>query len=601
MSHNVGHEALRYRNQEFAIHHLIADCPPATVIRELVKNAEENAMLLQPPGRIEWFVEQIEGVPKLGLYNEGPGMRGPELWRLMDLASTGKKLGIDNNYGQGGKISALKVSPHGVVFRSCTAGRVSQIVLAAEQRPGLDFPVHIKKPHFIDGAEGNPGEGCLDVTDRFIGRADRPLDRDWTEVVLLGQNASHDTVSELLPEIKGKNWLMRLLHTRFFRFHDGIVVHAGNLTTGSVENRNAQGLERLTESHSEKQETVCAAHPRFGTVQIRYCKLRGEFGEDDAGYSRARTMEAYGLGSRGDHVSLVWKDECYDMHAGWSRISGAFGFTFGSSNVAIQILLPETAPVKNNTYRNAIIERGADHQPVRVEAFADLVRRNRPAWLVKYVEREARRSTNPSGVPNRLKAFLDELKATGEKRCAVEGDGDHQGEVARRSKPGVGSSADTPHVVDPTPPSTRPGKGRRLPSQLPGVPQVSFAEDPGILEEMTGRAAMYRREENAVFLNQKHFKYREDLERILEDAGASADRRSLAKQLFDEEYSFNAGKFVIQAWLFKGKPHWEERAWEESVNMGALTVHLAEPVSLAVARRRLRQKLNSRKMEMQDS
>jgi hypothetical protein len=71
--------------------------------------------------------------------------------------------------------------------------------------------------------------------------------------------------------------------------------------------------------------------------------------------------------------------------------------------------------------------------------------------------------------------------------------------------------------------------------------------------------------------------------------------------LSDEEYCFNAGKFVIQAWLFKGKPHWEERAWEESVNMGALTVHLAEPVSLGQARWRLRKKLNSRKTEMQNA
>ena len=87
---------------------------------------------------------------------------------------------------------------------------------------------------------------------------------------------------------------------------------------------------------------------------------------------------------------------------------------------------------------------------------------------------------------------------------------------------------------------------------------------------------------------------------MFEDVGPGADRRALAKQLFDEEYSFNAGKFVIQAWLFKGKPHWEEVAWEDGVNMRALTVHLASPASLDEARRRLRQKLNSRKLEIQN-
>lgn len=93
----VHNEVLRYRNESFAIHHVIDDCPPITVIRELLKNAEENAVMVQPPGRIEWFITEVDGVPKLGLFNEGPGMSGDDLARFMDLASTGKILGIDNN------------------------------------------------------------------------------------------------------------------------------------------------------------------------------------------------------------------------------------------------------------------------------------------------------------------------------------------------------------------------------------------------------------------------------------------------------------------------------------------------------------------------
>src|SRR4051812_38615612 len=115
MTEAIRNETIRYRNESFAIHHLIADCPPFTVVRELLKNAEENAAMLHPPGRIEWFVEERCGVPKLALFNDGPGMSGEDLGRLMDLASTGKTLGLENNYGQGGKISALKTSPHGVI------------------------------------------------------------------------------------------------------------------------------------------------------------------------------------------------------------------------------------------------------------------------------------------------------------------------------------------------------------------------------------------------------------------------------------------------------------------------------------------------------
>jgi len=599
MTETVRNEIIRYRNESFAIHHLIADCPPFTVVRELLKNAEENAASLQPPGRIEWFIEEVGGVPKLGLLNEGPGMSSDDLARLMDLASTGKTLGLDNNYGQGGKISALKISPHGVVYRSCKAGQVCQIILAAEQRPGFDFPIYVKKKQLIRDEQGESWEVVIDVTEAYAGRGERPLDQDWTEVLLLGRDEAHDTVHELIPRQKAKNWLMRLINTRFYRFAEGVVVRHANLTSGQQENRNAYGLEELTYNHSERYEDVPAIHPRFGPVVIRYCKLRGSYGGEDAvGHSRARTMDAYGIGTRGDHICLAWKNECYDMRVSWSHISGAFGVTFGSSNVAIQIVLPDNAPVKNNTYRDSIIDKVGAHQPVRVEEFAELVRCNRPVWLIEYIEAEARKNSNPNGVMARLKTFLDELNAAADNRRTVEPGGQEEGELPNRPRgPGPGPGPrPKPHPFDPNSLKHRPALGRRLPSQRPGIPHVVFTEDPAKLEELCGRAAMYQREENAVLLNPRHFKYLEDLEKAYADAGPGAELRSLAKRLFDEEYCFNAGKFVILAWLFKGKADWDDRDWEESLSMGALTFHLAEPASLEEARRRFRQRLNSRKV-----
>jgi hypothetical protein len=308
-------------------------------------------------------------------------------------------------------------------------------------------------------------------------------------------------------------------------------------------------------------------------------------------------MEAYGIGSRGDHICVVWKDECYEMHTSWSRISGAFGVTFGSSNVAVHILLPDSALVKNNTYRTLLINREAAHEPVRVEEFAELVLHHRPQWLKDYVEQEARKNANHTGVMERLKTFLRELHVPPDRRAEVAPGGDQEGELPRSLHGPRGSKKQRKRDShDPTSQLSQPAQGRRLPSQRYGIPSVSFATDPAILEEMTGRAAMYRRQENAVLLNPNHFKYQDDLERIYADAGFDAERRALAKQLFDEEYCFNAGKIVIVAWLFKGKAEWDDRQWEESLGMGALTFRLAEPDAMDEARRRFRQRLNTRKL-----
>jgi hypothetical protein len=225
------------------------------------------------------------------------------------------------------------------------------------------------------------------------------------------------------------------------------------------------------------------------------------------------------------------------------------------------------------------------------------VRLNRPNWLVDYVEEEARKNTNCSGVMERLKAFLDELKAAGESRPEVERDGNDQGEGDQRSKNAGGGAGGGQPSDKQRRTSHQPFEGRRLPTRKPGIPSVNFTQDPGILEEMRGRAAIYRREENVVLLNPHHFKYEDDLSRICQEVGPDSERQALARQLFDEEYCFNAGKFVVLSWLFKGKAEWSERDWEEALSMGALTVHLAAPTSLEEARRKLRQRLIATKLE----
>jgi len=214
MSH-VQPEKIKFQNADFAVFHLIDDCPAHTVIQELMRNAVENAAQLTSPGRIEWFSEKVDGVRKLGLFNEGPGMSNEDLRRLMDMASIGKTLGADHNFGQGGKVSALKVSPAGVEYRSCKDGRVCRIVLAAERREGVDHPIYVKRRLHVVDEQGDTWETVLDVTDEYRDRANRPLDREWTEVVLLGKQPDQDTVAELLPDATRTNWLIRQINQRF--------------------------------------------------------------------------------------------------------------------------------------------------------------------------------------------------------------------------------------------------------------------------------------------------------------------------------------------------------------------------------------------------
>jgi hypothetical protein len=313
--------------------------------------------------------------------------------------------------------------------------------------------------------------------------------------------------------------------------------------------------------------------------------------------SRACTMNTYGLGSRGDHVTLVWRRECYDLHTPWTRLSGAFGITFGSADVAIHILLPDDAPVKNNTYRDQLLDRDGEHQPVRVEHFAELVRDKRPGWLLEYIEQQANLHQDSGQVMERLQRLLEDLKTKGAERAEVAGTGTDEG-VARQ-KPaaeGTGLGGGGRHPADPEGTIVRPGIGKRAGANT-GIPRVIFAQDSALKAEMVGRAAMYRREDNTVFLNPDHGRYQQDLARLYQDVGADAERQQLAKKVYDEEYQVRAGEFVVFSWLFKGQSDWTDGDLEAALNKGSLTLHLASPLTLHSARKRVNMRFQTRKHE----
>jgi hypothetical protein len=118
------------------------------------------------------------------------------------------------------------------------------------------------------------------VTDAYANRPRRTLDREWTEVILLGRDAAHNTVAELVPGLTAKNWLMRLINTRFYRLPAGVTVRSANLTTGQQANRNAAGLEDLTLKHAERGRQGRSAGARRPRPPVRVCRPRGRSGSE---------------------------------------------------------------------------------------------------------------------------------------------------------------------------------------------------------------------------------------------------------------------------------------------------------------------------------
>ncbi|HEY4174405.1 MAG TPA: ATP-binding protein, partial [Rhodopila sp.] len=188
MSDHAPVTALRVANEAFLVSSTIDRCPKTMMIRELVVNAIEAASQSITDKRVDIMSVQIDGTTKLCIRNAGRGMSAIELDRICDLASSlYKQNSLDGNFGMGAKVASLPSNKHGLRYRSCKDGTVSQVILC--QRDGIYGRLR------VPDASGQLAE-LIDATETCRTEGGYDLTSDWTEVVLFGNAASQNTVTD---------------------------------------------------------------------------------------------------------------------------------------------------------------------------------------------------------------------------------------------------------------------------------------------------------------------------------------------------------------------------------------------------------------------
>jgi hypothetical protein len=186
-------EPLRVADIQFHVTKSIDQCPPNLQARELTKNAIETDMLEEEGGvrRIRLYAVQINGVPKLAIWNTGHGMTADELVRATDLASTiRKEQGLEGgqNRGEGAKVACLPWNHAGLRFRSCHEDRVSEVILARVN----NVYVRLREPVINEAGQPVGLDPVWDVTETAAAEG-YATDYDWTEVVCMGRSPDADT------------------------------------------------------------------------------------------------------------------------------------------------------------------------------------------------------------------------------------------------------------------------------------------------------------------------------------------------------------------------------------------------------------------------
>lgn len=597
MSHSSTVSALKIADEAFLVATTIERCPKIMMIRELFQNAIE-ASRQAPDGsqRIEIKPKDIHGVPKLCIWNTGPGMSGQELHDICDLASSmGKEKALDQNFGMGAKVASLPSNQLGMRYRSCKQGLVSEVVLG--KRDGV-----YGRLRRVLGDAGRLEE-VIDVTDVCALEGEYNLSEDWTEVVLFGIRADQNTVRDPYngdPKVAGQ-WLADYLYHRFYRLPPGLVV------------RFHPGAHKL-DGYRHFRTIPDRAFPfgQFESVLTSSGMVIHYFYDPPLNATSHNKSVSGSITTDLSVCCLVYKDEMYETKRGrqWTLDGPIFGVPFGARHISIHVELPESAAVLPEQYREFLRYRDGNQHQVSPQDYAELVRELRPEWLVQIINSLApSASDSENEIRDELQKLLNSLRvragsplldSSGSIRVEV---GQGRGAVYLRgggqSGEGNSVSVDVEDLLA-VPAGAKRAKLAQNPERAPEI--IALREAAAIEEKaLKGKAAKFYPEANQLFVNMSYPSVSEMKAQLeAEYAGASDPEimRRLALEHAERTVILRVGRAVVYALAKQLNREWSTEDMARAQSPESLSLAADDYVdALQNARRRMSQALRTTRSE----
>lgn len=557
---------------DFLVATTIERCPRTMMIRELTRNALEAASEA-PAGKrqVVFRVVDFNGVPKLAIWNTGPGMDSNELYRMCDLASSiRKQKGLAANFGMGAKVASLPSNKFGMIYRSCKAGVVNEVILC--QRDG-------RYGRLKRGLEDGGQIEVIDVTELALEEG-YDISHDWTEVRLLGNDEAQETARDPFakdPPMDAQ-WLATYLYHRFYRLPEGVKVTMSPGTHKLGDGTRAfEPLPRRADAGVFGQtETVEAP----GGIRIHYYY--------DPPYEKSPSHNRSISGAIQSALSLaavVHKDELYDVKTGrgWAINAPLFGIPFGSKHISVHVELPEDAAVLPEAYRQFLRYQAGEQDTVQAAHFGDLVAEHRPQWLIDIIRTHAPDSPSNDDIRDELQKLLDNLRVRrlAPRTNAVGGRlvDSNAGVGTQASRTGDGSGG------GPGKPRTRHidlnlapqgSKAAELWKDRERAPDIILLRTPEEIEEkqLRGRAARYY-DNGQLFINMLYPSIEEMREALEFSYAAVADvdgMREAALRQAEKTMTLRVGRAVVFALAKQLNKEWDPDAVKHALAPESLSL-----------------------------
>jgi hypothetical protein len=564
-------EELGISDVPFMVTSQIDRAPQWTMIRELTMNAVEAASKAQGEKIVHWTSALWNGTRKAVIWNTGPGMDAAELKSATDLAcEINKNLGLDENFGVGAKVSSLRNNRLGMRFRSCKAGKVSEVILG--------YDPDIKRYVRFERDLGGMRDTVIDVTKAAI-KEGRDVRYEWTEVMLLGNRQDQDTTQKLFEtgSDSEKAYIANMLYRRFYCLPEGVKLRLDACYHRLDGTRNFLPIGQRYDKFA-----------RYETVSIPELNIKIHFLHDPSVGDRSglRTSSRGALSSTTTTCSLVHKDEMYLVMTGkeWSAEAPRFGIPFGSKELCVHIELADD-DARPTQYRERLISKqtGDDILP---KDFALEVRERMPEWVKEVIRNASPRQTEDySDIQKELQALLNKYK--------VKILGRHLNPAGEPSAEGEGHVQDvwpngspTGGIVDG--PVRRPR--RRLVHEAPEgatitslyevyekPPQIIMLETEEAVDEkkLKGRAAEFFFETDTLFVNGLYEavgRTVSDIEPEFAEQGDPENMRTLVTKAARRAMAFRVGKATVFALAKRLNEDWSEVDMRAALTKESLSI-----------------------------
>jgi len=509
---------------------------------------------------------------------------------------------LDENFGVGAKVSSLANNKVGMRFRSCKAGRVSEVILGYDP----DQKLYVR---FERDLPNGATDTVIDVTAAAL-KEGRSVDFDWTEVMLLGNSEGQDTAAQpFAKQVTEKAYFATQLYRRFYRFPEGVKVKLD-----SVYHRYQEGTRTLVPV-GERFEKFARAE----SVKVPEMDLTIHFLHDPPYGDRSglRVSASGALGSATTTCCLVHKGEMYSVMTGpeWSAVAPRLGIPFGSKELCVHVELAD-ADARPSQYRERLIspQTGEDIVPLD---FALFVRERMPEW-VKQVIRNAspRQPESYADIQKQLQELLNRYKVkvigrrveakglpSAEEKGQDLGAGGYNGTggvgAGNGTGPGGRGTRNTRRRFHETPEGATATALYEIYEKPPKITMLHTAEE--VLEKgLKGRAAEFILETGDLFVNGLYEAVDRTVADIEPEFAGQADPekvRELVTSAARHALVYRVGKATVFALAKRANEDWGEDAMKAALGKESLSIAADDyDESLSQVRKAIRDSIKLEKL-----